>query len=37
MNIRLRTALSFLKSLMTCFAIIVLSICGLFIRLRPAP
>ena len=37
MNTRLRAVLSFVKSHMTCFAILVLSVCGLFIPLRPAP
>ena len=37
MNTRLQAVLLFMKSLMTRLAIIVLSVCGLFIRLRPAP
>jgi hypothetical protein len=37
MGTRLRVGLSLLKSLMTCLAIITLSVCGLFIRLRPTP
>jgi hypothetical protein len=37
MGTRLRVGLSLVKSLMTCLAIIVLSVCGLFIRLRPTP
>ncbi len=37
MNTRLHVGLSLVRSLMTCVAIIVLSACGLFIRLRPTP
>lgn len=37
MGTRLRVGLSLVKSLMTCLVVIVLSVCGLFIRLRPTP
>jgi hypothetical protein len=33
---QLRIGLSLVKSLMTCVAIILLSVCGLFVRLRLA-
>jgi len=33
---RLRIGLLLVKSLTTCVAIILLSVCGLFVRLRPA-
>lgn len=36
MGTRLRIGFSLVKSIMTCLAIIVLSVCGVFIRLRPA-